>query len=64
MSPLDLEKRKLNRTLGELLAAQLEAKRLKAWLAKIEGGDNPSKDESELREWAYEALVLGHEVPE
>lgn len=35
--------------------------RLEGWLALIEGGDNPQRDERILRGWAYQALVLDHE---
>ena len=35
-----------------------EIRRLTAWLARIEGGDNPCTDESQLRQWAYEANTL------
>lgn len=39
--------------------ARVEAERLHAWLKKIEGGDDPCTDESQLRQWAYEAVTLG-----
>lgn len=35
-----------------------EVARLTAWLERIDGGDEPCTDESQLRQWAYEALVL------
>lgn len=40
-----------------------ECDRLAAWLKHIEGGDNPCLDESQLRQWAYEATTLGHDSP-
>ena len=43
----------------DLAAAQLEVERLKAWLLKIDGGDSPCTDQSQLRQWAYEAVTLG-----
>jgi hypothetical protein len=42
---------------------QNEVARLAGWLRKIEGGDSPCRDEVQLRQWAYEAVTLGHEVP-
>lgn len=37
-----------------------EVERLTGWLEKIEGGDRPCQDESQLRQWAYAAVTLGH----
>ena len=42
--------------------AEAEVARLTAWLQKIDGGDSPCTDESQLRQWAYEALTLGREA--
>lgn len=39
-----------------------EIERLSSWLQKIEGGDNPCRDESQLRQWAYEAVTLSRRV--
>ena len=44
-----------------LAALEAENRRLKDWLLKIEGGDNPCTDERVLRQWAYNAVTLGHE---
>lgn len=41
-----------------------DANRLDAWLRKIDGGENPCTDESQLRQWAYDATVLGKEAPD
>jgi hypothetical protein len=38
-----------------------ENEKLKAALVLIDGGDNPSHDESQLRQWAYEAVTLGRD---
>jgi hypothetical protein len=38
-----------------------EVERLAGWLRKIDGGDNPCLDESKLRQWAYNAIVLNNE---
>lgn len=45
--------------------AELEAEnaRLRGWLERIDGGDDPSDDASQLTSWAYAALI-GHAVPE
>lgn len=43
----------------EVARLQAEIVRLSTWLIKIDGGDNPCRDESQLRQWAYEAVVLG-----
>lgn len=40
-----------------------ERDRLAAWLSHIDGGDAPCTDESQLRQWAYEAVTLGHPAP-
>ncbi|MFA5187133.1 MAG: hypothetical protein WC551_11675 [Patescibacteria group bacterium] len=40
-----------------------ENDRLRGWLELIEGGDHPCTDAQQLRQWAYEAITLGHEVP-
>lgn len=40
-----------------------EVDRLNNWLAKIDGGDHPCTDESQLRQWAYEAITLMHACP-
>lgn len=42
----------------EMDALRAEVERLNGWMQKIEGGDTPCKDESRLRQWAYEALIL------
>lgn len=39
--------------------ALAEVERLRGALQQIDGGDNPSTDERQLRQWAYEALTLG-----
>ena len=41
-----------------------ERARLSDWLRAIEGGDEPITDEAELRQMAYEAVVLGHPSPD
>jgi DNA-directed RNA polymerase subunit RPC12/RpoP len=41
-----------------------EVERLSGWLQKIDGGDNPCQDESKLRQWAYEAVVLNRSPQE
>lgn len=48
----------------EVADAVVEVERLKRWLARIGGGDSPCLDQNQLRQWAYEALVLGHDVPQ
>lgn len=35
-----------------------ECERLTWWLARIDGGDHPCRDEGQLRQWAYEAVSL------
>jgi hypothetical protein len=43
-------------------ALRAEVARLRAWLARIDGGDGPSEEAEQYRRWAYEALTLGREV--
>ena len=50
-------------TASDARRLQGEVERLTAWLSKIDGGDDPCTDESTLRQWAFEALVLNREVP-
>jgi hypothetical protein len=38
-----------------------ECERLTRWLRRIDGGDTPCQDESQLRQWAYEAITLGRD---
>ncbi len=38
-----------------------EVERLDATLQMIDGGDHPCTDESQLRQWAYEARTLGRD---
>lgn len=61
-SALDLDR------LGDTQRAELERigtdrARLQGWLARIEGGDNPTEDATTLRRWAYQGGTLGHELP-
>lgn len=46
----------------QLKEARAEIARLRDWLAKIDGGDNPCEDAALLRRWAYEANTLGRYV--
>lgn len=39
-----------------------EVDRLRGWLVKIEGGDNPCENADLLRDWAYRAITLCREV--
>ena len=48
----------------EATRTDAEISRLRDVLEHIAGGDNPCTDESKLRQWAYEALVLGRSVEE
>jgi hypothetical protein len=49
---------------AEVQRLRVEANRLAGWLKLIDGGDNPCTDESQLRQWAYDAITLGKEAPE
>lgn len=48
---------------ADLTRCRKECDRLTAWLKHIDGGDSPCLDESQLRQWAYEATTLGHDAP-
>lgn len=79
LSELDLRRRQMSRfpfcpdhrdkVLGkpcrecEVERLRSEVARLEAWLYRIDGGDNPCRDEEQLRQWAYEALTLGRPAP-
>lgn len=52
----------IDRLEGELGRAKAEVDRLHNWLKRIDGGDHPCTDESQLRQWAYEAISLGKEA--
>mgnify|MGYP001613386811 CR=1 FL=1 len=46
----------------EVERLKAEVIRLRGWLVKIDGADNPpGPTASVLRQWAYEAVTLGHE---
>ena len=45
---------------GKVEGLESEIERLSRWLRLIDGGDNPCTSESTLRQWAYEAVTLGH----
>jgi len=45
---------------NRMIELEAERDRLRDWLKRIDGGDSPCLDESQLRQWAYEAVVLGH----
>lgn len=40
-----------------------ERERYRAWLSHIDGGSAPCTNEAQLRQWAYEAVTLGHPAP-
>lgn len=53
-----------DRLRAEVERQDAEIERLRSWLQAIEGGQAPITDESALRQMAYDAIVLGHRVPE
>ena len=46
----------------EIIRLQAEVERLSCWLERIDGGDTPCNDPTQLRQWAYEAITLHHPV--
>jgi hypothetical protein len=49
-------------TAGAFAKLRADNERLRAWLLRIDGGDNPCFDQAQLRRWAYEAVTLGHAI--
>lgn len=47
----------------EVTRLRAEVERLGAWIDRINGGDAPCPDATQLRRWAFEAQ-MGHEVSE
>lgn len=51
--------REISQERAKTTEAEAERARLWEWLKRIGGGRNPCGDAKILRQWAYEALVLG-----
>lgn len=54
---------RLNGSPKRIQDGEEDNRRLRAWLEHIVGGDSPCTDESQLRQWAYEAIVLQRPAP-